>query len=269
MTEDRPRTHRSGRREPPPFVPVTVARTERVSPRLIRVTLTGPDLDRLVIEQPAASVRVLLPSPGERDLVVPRWNGNEYLLPDGRRPAIRTFTPGLDRRGGELDISIVIHGGGLASEWADAAVGAEPAAVSGPRRGYGVDHDAPGFLVAGDETAIPAIGQVLAALPRGALVQVVIEVADPSAEIDLPAHPGVSIRWVPLPPGGSPGDVLVAQVQSADIPPASRVWAAGEAAAMQRIRRHLFVERGLPRGNIAVRGYWKYGRTGDADTDAD
>jgi NADPH-dependent ferric siderophore reductase len=246
---------------------VTVARTERVSPRLVRVTLTGPELDRLVIEQPGSSVRVLLPSPGEHELVVPRWNGNEFLLPDGRRPAIRTFTPSLDGRAGELDINVVIHGGGLASEWADAALGTEPAAVSGPGRGYVVDQDAPAFHVAGDETAIPAIGQVLAALPREALVQVVIEVVDACAEIDLPAHPQSSVRWVPLPPGKSPGDALVAQFQTADIPRGTRVWAAGEAASMQRIRRHLFEDRGLPRGDTSVRGYWKCGRTGDADAD--
>jgi NADPH-dependent ferric siderophore reductase len=130
-----------------------------------------------------------------------------------------------------------------------------------------VDPDAPAFFLAGDETAIPAIVQVLAALPREALVQVVVEVADASAEIDLPAHPRVSIRWVPLAPGKSPGDALVAEVRTADIPPGTRVWAAGEAAAMQRIRRHLFDERGLPRGNTSVRGYWKYGRTGDAGAD--
>jgi NADPH-dependent ferric siderophore reductase len=246
---------------------VTVARTERVSPRLVRVTLTGPDLDGLSIEQPASSVRVLLPAPGENQLLVPQWNGNQFLLPGGRRPAIRTFTPGLNGRFRELDIDVVIHGGGLASGWAEAAIGGEPAAVSGPGRGYVVDQDAPVFLVAGDETAIPAIGQVLAALPREAPVQVVVEVADARARIELPAHPRASARWVTLPPGGSPGDGLVAQFRTAEIPPETRVWAAGEAAAMQRIRRHLFEDRGLRRGNTSVRGYWKYGRTGDADAD--
>jgi NADPH-dependent ferric siderophore reductase len=35
------------------------------------------------------------------------------------------------------------------------------------------------------------------------------------------------------------------------------VWAAGEAAAMQRIRRHLFEHLGVPRSHAVVRGYWK------------
>jgi len=45
----------------------------------------------------------------------------------------------------------------------------------------------------------------------------------------------------------------------------ARLWVAGEAAGVQRVRRHLFEERGLPRGQASVRGYWKRGRSGDAD----
>ena len=41
------------------------------------------------------------------------------------------------------------------------------------------------------------------------------------------------------------------------IEPDTRVWAAGEAGAMQRIRRHLFEERNLPRSRASIRGYWK------------
>ena len=36
---------------------------------------------------------------------------------------------------------------------------------------------------------------------------------------------------------------------------------------MQRIRRHLFQARGLPRTQALVRGYWKFGRSGDSDDD--
>ena len=43
------------------------------------------------------------------------------------------------------------------------------------------------------------------------------------------------------------------------------MWVAGEAAGVQRIRRLLFQERGLPRSQAAIRGYWKHGRAGDGD----
>jgi NADPH-dependent ferric siderophore reductase len=38
------------------------------------------------------------------------------------------------------------------------------------------------------------------------------------------------------------------------------VWAAGEAAAMQRIRKYLFREIDFPRSDAHVRGYWKRGK---------
>lgn len=246
------------RREPPRFRLVAVRRVEHSSPRMVRVTLAGPDLEGLTVEQPAASVRLLLPSPGEYSLVVPSWNGNEFLLPDGRRPAIRTFTPGrVDAEGLELDLEIVLHGDGVASEWAEAAAPGDPAAISGPGRGYAVDRDAPAFLLAGDETAIPAITQLLMAVPAATPVQVHLEVAHPDARLELPDHPRATVEWCDLPGGASPGDALVAAVRGAELVSGTRVWAAGEAAAVQRIRRHLFEDRGVPRAHAAIRGYWK------------
>ena len=257
------------RREPPRFRRVAVRRVEHVGPRMVRVTLAGPDLEGLSVEHPAASVRLLLPPYGAQQLVIPSWNGNEFLLPDGRRPTIRTFTPRrVDPEALELDLEIVVHGRGVASEWAEAAEPGDPAAISGPGRGYVIDRDAPAFLVAGDETAIPAIGQLLEALPAETPLQVHIEVAAPDARVALPDHPRPTVEWCDLPPGAAPGDALVAAVRGADLAPGTRVWVAGEAAAVQRIRRHLFEDRALPRAQAQVRGYWKHGRSGDADDDA-
>ena len=141
-------------------------------------------------------------------------------------------------------------------------------AISGPGRGYTVDRDAPAYLVAGDETAIPAITQVLDAIPGETPVQVRIEVANADGRLALPAHPGATVEWCDLPPGSPPGDALGGAVRDVELPDGARVWAAGEAAAVQRIRRHLFDDRGLPRAQTSVRGYWKYGRAGDGDDEA-
>jgi NADPH-dependent ferric siderophore reductase len=267
-SQPRSKTVRS-RREPPRFRRVAVRRVERLTARMVRVTLGGPDLEGLTVEHPAASVRLLFPSPGAQELVIPSWNGNEFLLANGRRPTIRTLTPRrVDAQALELDVEIVIHGGGVASEWAQAAEPGNPAAVSGPGRGYTIDRDAPAFLLAGDETAIPAISQLLEALPTERPVQVRIEAADPDARLTLPDHPGATVEWCDLPADATPGDALLAAVRGTDLAPGSRVWVAGEAAAMQRVRRHLFEDRELSRAQASVRGYWKHGRSGDADNDA-
>lgn len=256
------------RREPPAYRRVTVAGVSSLTPRLVRVTVGGAELKGLVIEQPAASVRLLLPSPGSHELVMPTWNGNEFLLPDGRRPAIRTLTPlRLDSDANRLDLEIVVHEGGAASTWALAAEEGDEVALSGPGRGYPVDDDATGFLLGGDESAIPAITQLLEVLPSDKPVRVLVEVADPAARLALPGHPRATVDWLDLPEGAPPGDALATAVTTADLPDGIRIWAAGEAAAVQRIRRHLFDERGLPRSATWIRGYWRSGRAGGADDD--
>ena len=257
------------RREPPAFRHVEVRSVERLTPRLVRVTLGGDELTGFAVEEPAASVRVLLPTPGGGDLVVPSWNGNEVLLPDGRRPTVRTLTPWrVDTDALELEVGIVVHGGGVASDWALSAEPGAPVAISGPGRGYTVDTEAPAYLIAGDETAIPAITQVLDAVPDETPVQVRVEVAHSDARLALPAPRGATVEWCELAPGAPPGDALGASVRDVELADGTRVWAAGEAAAVQRIRRHLFDDRGLARSQTAVRGYWTHGRAGGGDDDA-
>lgn len=241
---------------------------ESRSPRLLRVTLAGEELDGLDIGLPAASVRLLVPPPDAADVVVPTWNGNEFLYDDGSRPAIRTLTPlRLDTDPLELDVEIVRHGHGPLSSWAGAAEPGARVAVSGTGRGYDIDPSARSFLLAGDESALPAISVLLEALPAEAEVLALVEVGDPAARLELPAHPGLTERWCELESGAPPGDALVEAVIAATPEGDVRVWAAGEAAAVHRIRRHLFDERGLGRSHAVVRGYWKHGRRSDADGD--
>jgi NADPH-dependent ferric siderophore reductase len=75
------------------------------------------------------------------------------------------------------------------------------------------------------------------------------------------------VAWLEPVAGGAPGDALLEWLTDRPIGEATRVWVAGEAAAVHRIRRHLFDDRKLPRSQAVVRGYWKLGRAG-AGTEA-
>ena len=238
---------------------MAVQRVEWLTPHMAAVTFTGPELEGLRVDLPAASVRLLIPSVGA-DLVIPLWNGNEFLLPDDSRPVIRTFTP-RHVGGDTLELDIVKHDGGAISDWLGVAAPGDPAAVSGPGRGYAIDEGASGFLLAGDESALPAICQLLEALPAETPVQVIIEVAHPDARLPLPHHPQATVDWRDLATGVAPGDALLPALQAAPLEPGTRVWVAGEAAAMHRVRRHLFAERQLARDQATVRGYWKRERS--------
>lgn len=262
------RARRLVRREPPRFRRAVVEAVDDRSARLRRVRLRGTDLDGLTIEQPAASVRLLLPPPGADTIVIPEWTGNEFLLPDGTRPTIRTFTPRrLDPddgrgKGPALDIEIVMHSGGEAADWARRARPGDEVAVSGTGRGFDVDDAVPSYLLAGDETAIPAISQLLEAIPPSATVDVHLEIGEADARVELPDHPRSSVTWHQLPSPSRPGDALIRAVEAAPVGGETHVWVAGEAAAVQRIRKLLADERDVPRSRSTVRGYWKLGRGG-------
>lgn len=252
---------RRTRRPPPPFRRVAVRRTSALSPRLRRVVLGGPELDGMEPPEPAASVRLLLPPDDGEAIVMPTWTGNQFELPDGRRAPIRTFTPRhFDPEALELTIDVVLHERGAASDWARDAAPGDEVAVSGPGRGHLVDEAAAGHLLVGDETAIPALGQLLEALPDDVAVEVHVEVADGTARVDLPAHPGAEVTWHELGAGRPPGDAMAAAVEAIDSIP-DAVWIAGEAAAVQRLRKHLFEGRGMDRSSVTARGYWKHGRS--------
>jgi NADPH-dependent ferric siderophore reductase len=253
------------RREPPPLRRASVVQREDVTPHLVRLTLGGPELAGLDPGLPAASVRLLVPRHG--DLVLPTWTGNEFLFADGSRPPLRTLTPRRwDGHREELTVEIVLHGDGPLSTWASTVQTGAVAAVSGTGRGNAIDPTATDHVLAGDETALPAISVLLEALPASASVTVLAEVAHPHARFELPPHPGADVTWLDLPPAAPPGDALVAAVGTAAIDPAARVWVAGEAAAVQRIRKDLFETRDLPRPHCTVRGYWKHGRAGTDDS---
>lgn len=246
------------RRAPQPFQIVDVVQRVDLTPRMIRLTLEGDVFATWTVTEPGASFRMVVPRSSSDALELPEWNGNEFLLADETRPALRTFTP-LRLAGNRMDVEIVRHAGGAISQWAEHVEPGAIAAVSGTGAGYWIDPEASSFLILGDETAIPAIRTVLASLPRDVSVEVVVEVLVSDAHVDLPAHPNASVRWVEQ--ADRPGWELVRHVeQRASFKQTDRVWAAGEAAAMQGIRKHL-KSVGVGRSSTHVRGYWKVPRT--------
>lgn len=256
-----PPTFRS-RREPPRFRTLEVVRVAEITPLMRQIVLGGPELEGFEDPGPASSVRLLLPPPGHDEIVLPTWAGNEFVLPDGSRAPIRTFTPRrFDPAALELTIEVVLHEGGAASDWARAAAPGVITALSGPGRGYEVEHDAGSYLLAGDETALPAIAQLLETIRPETSVDVHVEIADPAARQELPTHPRSQVNWHLARPGAAPGSAVVAAIEGLDEIPEA-VWVAGEAAAVQRVRVHLAEVRGRPRSTVTVRGYWKIGSSG-------
>ena len=146
--------------------------------------MAGPELVGLEPGQPAASVRLLLPHHGE--LVLPEWNGNEFLHADGSRPHLRTLTPlRIDTERGEVDVDIVLHGSGPMATLGGVGGGGRSRRDLGHRTGLRHRRRRAAYLLAGDESALPAITTILDALPDDASARVLVEVGHPDAELDL------------------------------------------------------------------------------------
>ncbi len=249
------------RREPPPFRRVQVRSKTPLSERMMRIVLGGDELTGFAIESPASSVRLLLPSPGSNGIELPTWTGNQFELATGERAPIRTFTPrAFDPERLELTLDVVLHDEGAATDWARRADVGDEVAISGPGRSETLDPAARSFLLAGDESAIPAISQLLESIEPDRTIEVHIEITHPDARFELPRHPNARITWHDAVAGAVPGNSIAAVVEGLD-PLPDAVWVAGEAAAVQRLRTHLFDERGRNRQSVTARGYWKLGRS--------
>lgn len=231
---------------------------------MLRVTLVGAELVGLERGDPGSSVRLLLPR-DDGTFELPTWHGNEFLWSDGVRARIRTLTPLAVRDDGtsaELDVDVVLHDEAPLTRWARAAVPGAPAAVSGTGSGYQLDPEVGAYVLLADESAVPAVATLLEALPPAASATVLIERRADAEAVDLPGHAGATVTWSVLPEGAPPGDTLVDAAAAVSLDGDARVWAAGEAAAVQRLRKLLFDERGVARSHATIRGYWKAGREG-------
>jgi NADPH-dependent ferric siderophore reductase len=285
-----------------PFA-VSVSRVQRLSSNFTRVTFTGPDLNEFGTAGLDQRIKIVLPLPGVGVSAFPRgesWYDAWRDLPDERRNPIRTYTVRHARpEHREVDIDFVTHGdAGPASRWVRAALVGDEVAIVGPVAGGDIPNVgiewAPGnantVLIAGDETAAPAICAILSALPRDARGCAYIEVPESGDAHETNAPVGVTVTWLPR-NGAAHGSALesaargwtarfiTAHHSGADLPDVNidesilwevpdgsgldgelYAWLAGEASVIKRLRRFLVSEVGIDRRQVAFMGYWRDGR---------
>ncbi|MGY1722075.1 siderophore-interacting protein [Blastococcus sp. SYSU DS0533] len=244
-----------------------VVRTSWITPHMVRVVLGGEGLAGFPEgEFTDRYVKLLFPPPGASYAVPYDPDQVRAELPAEEWPVTRTYTVrAWDAAAGELTIDFVHHGDeGLAGPWAAAARPGDRIQFMGPGGAYAPRSDADWHLLAGDESALPAIAAALDRLAPGARALVFVEVAGPEEEQgDLAVGRGVELRW--LHRGSSaPGDVLVGAVRAAELPPGDgHVFVHGEAHAVRELRRHLRAARGLDPEWTSISGYWRRGDTED------
>jgi NADPH-dependent ferric siderophore reductase len=258
---------RGPRRRKPPR-PVEVISVSRIAPRLVSVQVTGDALDGFQITAPTSHIKVFLPLPGQDAPLLPEYLPEGQVVPDDARPVVRTYTPRrFDEATRTLEIQFVLHGVGPASEWAERADVGDKLAVAGPGGRFTMDPAAERWWIAGDESAIPAIGTLLEALPPSATADVHVEVADTGDEIELASPAKTAVTWHHRRAPDAWGAELAEAARAAGVADGGKAWVACEAAAMRGIRRYFLTERGLPAGALVTRGYWRLGEANHPDHD--
>jgi NADPH-dependent ferric siderophore reductase len=247
-------TSPSGNPSRPPRTPprpVLVSQIRQLTPHMIRVTVTGEALADYPTPGPASHLKLFFPKLSEE------------------RPVNRTYTPRRwDPMTGELDIDLLVHGTGIGSTWASEARIGEPAAVGRAGGSYELDPAVERLLIAGDDSALPAIGTLVEALPASVEARVFIEVENADEEQELASRARMDLTWLHRGDRASVGSLLEAAIRDSELSEGSgKVWVACEASIMRNIRTHLLHERGLARESIHTQGYWKSGETNHPDHD--
>jgi NADPH-dependent ferric siderophore reductase len=222
----------------------TVVSTEQITPHMVRIVLGGDGLAGFGAgEFTDHYVKLQIPDPRDAD---GRLRTRSYT--------VRTW----DQDRGELTIDVVVHGDeGVAGPWASGALPGDTIQLNGPGGAYAPDPEAAWHLMVGDPSVIPAISASLARIPAGVPVHVLLEVEGPDDEQALDTPGELHLTWV----HGGPGAV-VEKVESYTFPdgPVS-AFVHGEASTVRAVRRHLLVDREVPREAISISGYWKQART--------
>ncbi len=247
------------KRRPPPR-PAVVEHIERATPGVVRVTFTGDDLASFGQTKPGGHMKLFFPPAGQP----------VDLAPDAPRPPSRTFTPRrYDVARARLEVEFALHGEGLASNWAVGARVGDSMLLSGPGGGYPVPEGVRHIVIVADDTAIPAAGMIIEALPRDCEATLLLEISDIGDEREISPLIANRPTWLHRAPvGARPGTLL--EVAVGALPPQAADtawWVACEAAAMRRIRDRLLKERGVAPARLHTRGYWKAGDQNYPDHD--
>lgn len=229
-------------RQPRPLRSATVTGVERLTDELVRISFHSPDLIGAELEHTDHYIKIVF---GEM--------------------VTRTYTfRRIDTATGLFDVDFVTHGDqGLAGPWAQQARVGDTITFRGPGGAWHPEEGYAHFVFAGDESAAPAIAAGVEKLPAGATADVYVEIADADATFAMPQPAGVTLHWVTR-DGATHGTALSEAVRAAGIPAQRTSWFIhGVAEMIRELRRWLFADHGVDRGDVSISGYWRLGMTED------
>lgn len=248
------------------LVAAEVVAAEPISPHLVRITLGGPELRQwrsLGFDQ---WFRLALPvSDGTRfDRLSERFDTRGYLryltLPKATRPVIRNYiVREYNPESGLMHVDFVVHSeDGVAGPWAQSLPVGAPVALIDQGCGYRPVEGVNKVILAGDESALPAVVGILRDIPRESTGTAIIEIPHADDQQPVQAPSGVDVRWILRESSDRPGAAALAAVRDLEIDsePVSAFFA-GEQQLATGGRRYLVGECGVPKTSVDFTGYWR------------
>ncbi|MCT9820698.1 siderophore-interacting protein [Microbacterium sp. W1N] len=231
---------------------VHLAARQWLTPGYVRVRLEGADL--VGFDSPGSDdhIRIFFPDTAPA--------GIDEL----RQAPSREYTPlAWDAESGWLDLEFAVHGAdGVAAPWAATADIGSVAGIGGPRGSAVLQGRPDAWLLAGDETAVPAMRRYAHLMDADAVGRILVEVPDADHELPITAPPGVRVTQLHRDDAAS-GSVLAAALDAlgaADRPTGDVFcFIAAEQAIVAPGRALLQGRWGLDPSRFVVKGYWKRG----------
>lgn len=258
--------------KPAPRTPprlLEVVRTQRVSPHMQRITLSGQQLINFPQDRNGAHIKVFLPRAHQTQPQLPQLSAQGIVWPEANeRPITRTYSVRQYRaETNELDIDFVLHDiAGPASAWAANAKPGDYLGIAGPGGPDALLAPADWHILAGDMTAIPAINALLEELPESAQGFAFIETDHAEDQIDLSNRTNIVVCWLlrdKQQKDGKPIEVLLDAVKTIAPPigvQSISAFIAGENHAVVEIRNYLRATYSLKKTRLYAVPYWRRGQ---------
>ncbi|PRY75475.1 NADPH-dependent ferric siderophore reductase [Yoonia maritima] len=237
---------------PPNFQLGSVLSVQRVSANFLRVVIKCENL--VPFSSGGMHFSLLLP-PENRPAVWP-------MLDDKKRTVWPTGDDTLHRAGytfvdfdpvsSSFSFDIFEHAGGRTTNWAQSALPGNVVGIMGPGGGDFPVCDA--LLIAGDETALPAIRRILANAATHTTGRAIIEVGDAQDISPITTPSGVQVEWVVR----QDKTTLWSKLSKIDqLPAGTFVWIATERGIVRKAK-DFFLKKGATKTESYFSGYWAY-----------
>ncbi|WP_085940077.1 siderophore-interacting protein [Azospirillum sp. B4] len=225
---------------------LTVASTIRLTPKMLRIVLTSPELADFDSRGADDHIKLFFPRPGGE-------------------PLMRDYTPrAFSQADRTLTLDFALHDAGPATAWALGAKVGDTLEIGGPRGSMIVPDDFDWYLLVADETGLPAIGRRLEELRAGVPVITVVAIDTAAEKQAIETKARWTAHWITRDQAGpNDAETLRHALEGLTLPPGDGyVWIAAEAAVAKALRGYVIDTLKHPAQWMRASGYWLRGEAG-------